>query len=144
MLRVDRGTDKQLIIFTSPDCEFCRMLNESGRDIDLPITKIFVLAEASSIDRLVNKMIFKAKDPMATYTKLLGQQEEIFDWEVDYNKDVTQDMKDNDDMNKLLAPFNPQGTPMFFLMKDGVIIEQIQPPAPDMGKMLLDTLSAKL
>jgi hypothetical protein len=116
------------------------MLHASGKCGDIKLNKQLVLAEYSAKDRLINSLIFKAHNPMGIYKKLLND-ETINDNEIDYTKDVTKDLEYNNELIGKLAKFNPQGTPSFFIQDENENIEQVLPPEPDIGQMLVDSMS---
>jgi len=139
-LRVDRGTDKELIIVTSLDCHFCRVLNESKDMQEMPVTTLKVLSEWGPKDQITNTVIFKSKDPKAQFKHLLlgGVLEHDT---VDWDRDVTEELAENKKLfQDLQKQFGITGNPTFILKEADGTYREIEPQYADPVEIFINTI----
>lgn len=139
-LRVDRGTDRELLILTSLDCHFCRVLNESDDMEEMPITTVKVLSDWGPKDQIANMVIFKSLDPKAQFKHLLtgGTLDPAT---VDWTRDVTAEYNENRTLfNTLQQQFQIDGNPNFIVKEPDGTYTLIEPKYADPVEVFVNTV----
>lgn len=140
MIKIDKNTNKELVVVTSPNCYICKTLNENEYFNSIPLTKTIILVEFTVLDKMINNLIWKAYDPYLAYTKLLSGKE-LLDSEIDYTKDISTISQENQNyLKQIQEKYTVIGVPMFFIRENGQFINQIDIPTVDMALLMINSL----